>query len=126
VATASAAICSSRTEPMKRMPLRGNVLMRRCSSPLSAIAERAALIHVVSADSETIRRPQTDESKSSLLTTRSRFRIINVSKSKTLGSIESKVVPRRNSRRFVSSTKSSNKYNTPEITVARVSPNEVL
>ena len=36
------------------MPLRGSVLIRRCVSPLSPIAVRAALMQLVSADSETI------------------------------------------------------------------------
>ena len=36
--------------PTKRMPLRGKVLMRRCCSPLSPIALRAALMRVISAE----------------------------------------------------------------------------
>src|ERR1700732_2539885 len=46
----------------------------RCSSPLSPIALRAAFMRVLSADSETMRPPQMAESKSSLLTTCSRWR----------------------------------------------------
>jgi hypothetical protein len=71
----SAGSRSSRTAPTKRMPLRANVLIRRCSSPLSEMACRAALMQVVNADSETMRPSHTEESRSSLLTTRSRFRI---------------------------------------------------
>ena len=43
------------------------------SSPLSPIAFRAALMRLVRVDSETIRPPQTEAIRSSLLTTRSRF-----------------------------------------------------
>ena len=77
VPTAAAAVCccSSRTTPTKRNPLRGSVLISRCCPPLSPIALRAALIRVVSADSETLRPAQTEASRSSLLTTRSRFSI---------------------------------------------------
>ena len=56
-----------------RIPLRGNVLIRRCASPLSPIAVRAALMQVVSANSETMRPFQMAATRSSLLTTRSRF-----------------------------------------------------
>jgi len=42
-------------------------------SPLSPTALRAALIRLVSVDSETIRPPQTEAMRSSLLTTWSRF-----------------------------------------------------
>lgn len=56
-----------RTAPIKRMPLRGN-LITRCSSPLSPIAPRAALMQVASADSETMRPFQTATMRSSRLT----------------------------------------------------------
>src|SRR6185436_4460192 len=59
----------SRTMPTKRTPLRGSVLIRRCDSPLSPIAIRAALMQLVSAESETSRPSQTPAIKSSLLTT---------------------------------------------------------
>ena len=48
-----AGLCASRTVPTKRKPLRGSVLMRRCSSPESPIALRAAFRRVVSAASDT-------------------------------------------------------------------------
>ena len=48
----------SRTAATNRRPLRGNVLIRRCASPLSPIALRAALMGVVTAESETIARPR--------------------------------------------------------------------
>jgi hypothetical protein len=47
--------CASGTCPTKRKPLRGNVLMRRCSSPESPIAPRATFRRVVTAASETLR-----------------------------------------------------------------------
>ena len=68
-------LASSRTAPTKRRPLRASVLIRRCSAPLSPIAHRAALIRVVSVDSETMRPPQIAATRSSLLATRSRFLI---------------------------------------------------
>ena len=61
------------TSPTNRNPLRAIVRIRRCSSPLSPIALRTALMWLVRVDSETIRPPQTASSSSSLLTTRSRF-----------------------------------------------------
>ena len=64
---------ASLTSPTKRNPLRAMVRIKRCSSPLSPIALRTALIWLVKVDSETIRPPQTASSKSSLLTTCSRF-----------------------------------------------------
>jgi len=59
VATA-AGFCSSHTAPTKRKPLRSTVRMRRCSSPLSPIALRTALMRVLSADSDTSRPFQID------------------------------------------------------------------
>ena len=64
---------ASLTSPTNRKPLRATVRIRRCSSPLSPIALRTALIWLVRVDSETIRPPQTASSRSSLLTTRSRL-----------------------------------------------------
>src|SRR5216684_740316 len=61
------------TAPMKRRPLRGMVRISCCFWPLSPTAFRAALIRLVSVDSDTIRPPQTEAIRSSLLTTRSRF-----------------------------------------------------
>jgi hypothetical protein len=55
--------------------LRGNVLIKCCFSPVSPIALRAAFRRVVSAASETMRPFQTALMRSSLLTTRSLFRI---------------------------------------------------
>lgn len=52
--------------PTKPNPLRCSVLIRRCSSPLSPMALRAALMGVVRAASETIRPCQTVEIKSCL------------------------------------------------------------
>ena len=72
-----------RTAPTKRIPLPCTVRIRRCSSPLSPIALRAALIRVLNVDSETMRPLHTAASKSSLLTTRSRFRIEYSRRSKT-------------------------------------------
>ena len=72
---APAGPCASRTGPTKRKPLRGSVLMRRCSSPESPIAVRAAFRRVVSAASDTIRPFQMTLMRSSLLTTRSLLRI---------------------------------------------------
>ena len=63
--------CPSCTAPTKRKPLRGNVLIRRCLSPSSPIAARAAFRRVVSAASETMRPCHTALMRSSLLTTRS-------------------------------------------------------
>ncbi len=59
--------------PTKRMPLRAMVRISFCSSPLSPIALRAALMRLVSVESDTTRPPQTEAMRSSLLTTRSRF-----------------------------------------------------
>jgi hypothetical protein len=66
----SACVC---TAPMKRKPLRGMVRINCWFRPLSPTAVRAALIRLVSVDSDTIRPPQTEAMRSSLLTTRSRF-----------------------------------------------------
>ena len=43
--------------------MRGEVRIRRCASPLSPIALRAALIRLVKVDSETIRPPHTEASE---------------------------------------------------------------
>src|SRR5665213_1937403 len=59
---------SSRTSPTKRTPLRGRVLIRRCSVPLSPMALRTALMRVLSADLDTMRPPQIDSISSSRLT----------------------------------------------------------
>ena len=64
-----------RTSPTKRRPLRAMVRISFCSSPLSPIALRAALMRLVRVESDTIRPPQTEAMRSSLLTTRSRFSI---------------------------------------------------
>jgi hypothetical protein len=69
----TAGVETSVTSPMKRMPLRVKVRIICCEAPSSPIARRTALIRVVSADSDTIRPPHTACSRSSLLTTRSRF-----------------------------------------------------
>ena len=71
---ASAGSCSSCTTPTKRMPLRGTVRISRCAPPVSPIALRAALMRLVIVDSETILPPQIASRRSSLLTTRPRFR----------------------------------------------------
>ena len=94
---------SSSTVPTKRMPFRGTVLMRRCAFPVSSIAHRAALMRVVMAESETIRPAQTEAIKSSLLTSRSRFRIRYSRRSKACGSSRTTSPRRHNSRRSVSS-----------------------
>jgi hypothetical protein len=65
----STCVCKA---PMKRRPLRGMVRISCCFRPLSPTAVRAALIRLVSVDSDTIRPPQTEAIRSSLLTTRSR------------------------------------------------------
>jgi hypothetical protein len=62
-----------RTAPTKRRPLRAMVRISLWSSPLSPIAFRAALMRLVRLESDTIRPPQTEAIRSSLLTTRSRF-----------------------------------------------------
>ena len=93
-ATAAGFPASSLTIPTKRIPLRGNVLIRRCASPLSPIAVRAALMQVVSADSETMRPFQMAAMRSSLLTTCSRFRITCTRRSNTLGSTDTRLVAR--------------------------------
>jgi hypothetical protein len=54
-----------RTAPTKRKPLQGSVLISRCSSPLSAMAQPATLMRVVSAASETMRCSRTAEMRSS-------------------------------------------------------------
>ena len=60
--------------------------MSRCAVPSSPIAVRAALMRLLRVDSETMRPCQTASSTSSRLTTRSRLRIRNSSRSKTWGS----------------------------------------
>jgi hypothetical protein len=75
VSVIAAAVGASRTAATKRNPLRGSVLIRRCSSPLSPMAARATLMRVVSAASETIRPSQMAAIRSSLLRTRSLLRI---------------------------------------------------
>src|SRR5712672_1061117 len=69
-----AGLFASRTVPTKRKPLRGSVLIRRCFSPESPIALRAALRRVVSATSDTMRPFQMAFTRSSLLTTCSLLR----------------------------------------------------
>ena len=101
---ASPAACCARTAPTKRTPLPIVVRINRCSPPLSPMARRAALIRLARVDSETIRPPQTEASKSSLLTTRSRLPTRNTSRSNTFGSTESNAGPRRSSRRSMSRT----------------------
>ena len=54
------------TTPTNRKPLRGTVRINRCSSPLSPIALRAALMRVVKFDSETKRPDQTASSRAHL------------------------------------------------------------
>ena len=61
------------TGATKRNPFLAKVRIQDCFSPVSPMALRTALIRLVSVDSETIRPPQTDAIRSSLLTTRSRF-----------------------------------------------------
>ncbi len=75
--TVSGGDCRSfaRPSPTKRMPLRGTVRISACCSPLSPTALRAAVMRLVSVESDTIRPPQTEAMRSSLVTTRSRFRI---------------------------------------------------
>jgi hypothetical protein len=68
------------TAPTKRNPLGEMVRISFCSSPLSPIALRAALIRPVRVESDTIRPPHTEAMRSSLLTTRPRF----CTRSKTL------------------------------------------
>ena len=66
-------LCTTLTSPTNRMPLRDAVRIRRCSLPLSPSALRSELMRLVSVDSDTIRPPQIDATRSSLVTTRSRF-----------------------------------------------------
>ena len=82
-------------------------LIRRCSSPESPIAFRAAFRRVVSAASDTIRPFQMALMRSFLLTTRSLLRIRYSSRSKTCGAIDTALVPRCSSRRSVSNAYSS-------------------
>ena len=103
--------CSSRTAPTKRKPLRGSVLISRCSSPLSPIAPRAALMRVVSAASETM-RPLPDGGDQVVLADHA----LPVA-DQVVEQIEhlrrqrrSASAPRRSSRRSVSSTQSSKRY----------------
>jgi hypothetical protein len=57
------------TGPTKRRPLRATVRITACSAPLSPTARRAALIRLVSVESDTALPPQTLSIRSSLLTT---------------------------------------------------------
>ena len=63
----------SDTSATNRMPLRATVRISRCSPPVSPTAFLAALMRLVSVESETIRPPYTAAMRSSLLTTRSRL-----------------------------------------------------
>ena len=112
------------TAPTKRKPFRDIVRMSRCCPPLSPTALRTALMRLSSVDSDTIRPFQTDAIKSSLLTTRSRFSTRWTRTSKTWGSTGIVAPPARNSRRSLSSAKSSNKNSTllpPQQTAATIS-----
>src|SRR5262249_22209891 len=80
----------SRTTPTNRMPLRAAVRMRRCCSPLSPMARRAALMRLARVESDTMRPSHTPAIKSSLLTTRSRLRIRKTMRAKTCRSTRSK------------------------------------
>ena len=57
---------ASSTAPTNRTPLRATVRISRCSSPVSFKARRAALMRLVSVDSDTTRPFQTASSRSSL------------------------------------------------------------
>jgi hypothetical protein len=59
-AVADAVELSSPKVPTKRIPLRAIVRISFCSSPLSPTALRAALMRLVSVESDTTRPPQTD------------------------------------------------------------------
>src|SRR4029077_3056677 len=100
------------TAPTKRKPFRDIVRTSRCCPPLSLTALRTALMRLSSVESDTIRPFQTDAIKSSLLTTRSRFSTRWTRISKTWGSTGIIAPPARNSRRSLSSAKSSNKNST--------------
>ena len=71
---------------------------------------RAALMRVVSANSETIRPPQIALIRSSLVTTRSRCRIRYSRRSKTWGCNGMASPPRRSSRWLVSKAQLSKRY----------------
>ena len=88
-------VWASCTAPTKRKPLRASVLIRRCFSPLSPMAVRAAFRRVVSAASETMRPFHTALMRSSLVTTRSLLRIRHSSRSNTCGVMDSTSTPRR-------------------------------
>ena len=112
------------TAPTKRKPFRDIVRTSRCCPPLSPTALRTALMRLSSVESDTIRPFQTDAIKSSLLTTRSRFSRRWTRISKTWGSTEIVAPFERNSRRSLSSAKSSNKNSTllpPQQTAATIS-----
>ena len=112
------------TAPTKRKPFRDIVRTSRCCPPLSPTALRTALMRLSSVESDTIRPFQTDAIKSSLLTTRSRFSTRWTRTSKTWGSTGIVAPPARNSRRSLSSAKSSNKNSTllpPQQTAATIS-----
>ena len=85
-------------------PCAATVRISRCSPPLSPTAFRAALMRLVRVDSETMRPPQTEAIRSSLLTTRSRFSSRYTSRSNTCGSTATASLPRRSSRRSTSRT----------------------
>src|SRR5437762_1560144 len=79
------------------MPLPIVVRMSRCSLPVSPITRRAALMRLPKVDSETIRPPQTEASRSSLLTTRSRLPTRKTKRSNTCGSTAVNAASRRSS-----------------------------
>ena len=103
-------IASSRTSPTNRNPLRTTVRIQRCCSPSSPTARRTALMRAAIADSETMRPSQTAVRRSSLLTTRSRFRIRKTRMSNTCGSTEINFPPDRSSRRSASRIMSPKRY----------------
>jgi len=65
--------------------LRDTVRINRWVSPLSPTALRTALMRLVKVESETIRAPRAIAKRSSLLTTRSRFRARPTRRSTILG-----------------------------------------
>src|SRR5690606_34620880 len=107
-ASISGSLPTSLTSATKRKPLRATVRMSFCSWPLSPIAVRAALMWLVRVDSETMRPCQTASSRSSLLTTRSRFATRWSRTSNTCGPTGTGADARVSSRRSVSSMQSPN------------------
>src|SRR5262245_34370879 len=99
---------ASLTSPTKRNPLRARVRTKRCSSPLSPIALRTALMWLVSVDSETMRpvriqkRILADDVLAVLHEVEQEI--------ETFGPIATTSVFRVSSRRSGSSAKSSNRY----------------